>query len=140
MSMPVPTLDTSGYVAGIAQKADRLFSYWLVSKYSQSNMFLGRIRPFPWLLQQYGTAPNDLQVMVREALLNLFDGYFDSVTVNVNVSPYVNDDSRLDVRIDLWFTDGQNQYSLGKVLSTTGTILSKIVTFNPGNPAMTALS
>ncbi len=137
MSQPVPTLDSSGWVSGLGQKADRLLSYWITSQYSQTVLFRGKIRPLQWILQYYGTQDRvGLQDGVQAALNTLFAEYFDQVIVNVSVDPYASDDSMLDIRIDITVYDQGNAYSVGSLLSTTGIILSKITPLTPGGPSV----
>ncbi len=137
MSQVLPTLDSGGWITGLSQKADRLLSYWIVSQYSQSVLFRGQIRPLPWLLQHYGTRDRiGLQDGIQAALTDLFSAYFDQVTPNVSVNPYASDDSMLDIQIDITVYDNGLAYSVGTLLSTTGTVLSKIVPTTPGGPSV----
>ncbi len=137
MSQPVPTLDSSGWVTGLSQKADRLFSYWITSQYSQTELFRGRVRPLSWLLQQYGTSDLlSLQDAIQAALNDLYAAYFSQVVVNVSVDPYAADDSMLDIRIDISVYENGLAYSVGSLLSTNGTILSKITPLTPGGPSV----
>ena len=137
MSQAVPSLDSSGWVSGLGQKADRLLSYWITSQYSQTILFRGKIRPLQWLLQHYGTQDRiGLQDGIQAALNDMFSPYFDQVIVNVGVDPYVADDSMLDIRIDITVYDKGSAYSVGSLLSTTGTLLSKITPLTPGGPSV----
>ena len=60
MGKPLPTLSSSGFVSGIAEKADRLMSYYFVSEDSQSNLYRGQITSLPKQIQLLG---NDEQAL-----------------------------------------------------------------------------
>lgn len=122
----IPSLDMTGWVEGIAQSADKLFAYFLTSDKSQSNIY--QVHSFPFLIQKFTDRPRELEEGVQSALRALYSLYFDDVSVTVKVVPYKEDDSKLDVRINMTIRSGEYQYSLGRLISSVNKAISSVTT------------
>lgn len=127
MPEPVPTLSSAGFVTGIQEKADRLFAYFLVSQYSQTYSHAGQISSFPKILQEQANDPSGLNTAVRQALIDLYQGYFDSVEVDVDTVPFPDNDSKLNIKISVILTQDGTSHSLSRLVSTQDSVVSKVV-------------
>lgn len=128
---PVPALDAKGWVTDPAQKADLLLCYYLQSDKSQSTLMPGAIKSFQYTLQQNPKEPLELQAAIRSELSDYFDNYFEMIIVDVRVEvpkgPQFASDAMLDVSIDLTIADKGINYSVGKLISTIDSKISKII-------------
>ena len=131
MSAKVPTLSTSGWVEDIAEKADRLMSYYFVSDASQTTLYLGKITSLPLQIQRYGQDDYGLRQAVQAELTQLFGRYFDAVQVEVTTDkPVPNDLNRINLTLSVLVTQNGKQYSLGRLISTINSKITQIVDIN----------
>ncbi len=131
MGVDVPTLDISGFVKGSAQKAERLFAYYLVSKHAQSRLHRNQVKSM-----QYSIATNSnifvLKEVVKGDLESMFNAYFDTVLINVSVGPSASDPTNYDINIDMAVSDGANEpIALSALITASNGVISKVVTLNP---------
>lgn len=136
MATQVPALDSSGWLDGIAEKAEKLFVYWLASERSQSNMF-SEIASFPYLLQEHAGSTRSLVEGVEQSLYRLFVDYFDDVSVNVQLRKRNDSDSenekaddRRDLRIDCDILQGNERHNLTQLLALSNNTLDKVTNLN----------
>lgn len=127
MANVVPTLDTSGWVSGPAEKAERLMAYFFVSEYSQSEVHAGQIKSLPYLVSMYGREPYALRGEAERALIGILRPYFDdvdaSVSVPVEVDPSTN---KIDLTVTCTVVQDGKSYSLGRMLTYVNSKLSKV--------------
>ena len=106
MPPTLPTVSTSGWVNDIAEKADRLLSYYFVSDYSQSNAYRGQIVSLPQQVQEFGHDALALERSMKAALETYFGQYFESAQVDVNTEvPNPQDPNRIQVKASLLGND-----------------------------------
>lgn len=124
----VPTLSSTGWVSGIAQKADKLFTYFLTSERSQSNAFDG-IASLQYLMQQYGDDELVLERKIEQTLSQLYRRYFEGVEVKARVrEPQAEArDNRLDLTLKVLVNDGKYKYNLSKLLKSANGSLTRII-------------
>lgn len=131
MGNPLPTLSSSGFVSGIAEKADRLMSYYFTSEASQSNLYRGEITSLPKQIQLLGNDVSALSERIRTELERLFGNYFDGVEVVVNTDiPNPIDPNRINVTVSATLIDGSQQYSLGRLINVVNSRIAKIIDIN----------
>lgn len=133
MVTPVPSLGGTGWVTEIAERADKLTSYFFISDYSQSTLYEGNITSLPWLIQQFGQDETALVRETREALQVYFGRYFEQV--QVDVSTQVDDSEApgtINMRIDVTVYENGQKYSLGRLVSSLDSKITKIITLNNG--------
>ena len=131
MGNVLPTLSSSGFVSGIAEKADRLMSYYFASEASQSNLYRGEITSLPKQIQLLGNDEAALSTRIRTELERLFGNYFDGVEVNVNTDiPNAADPNRINVTVSATLIEGGQQYSLGRLINVVNSRIAKIIDIN----------
>ena len=131
MGNPLPTLSSSGFVSGIAEKADRLMSYYFTSEASQSNLYRGEVTSLPKQIQLLGNDEAALAARIRTELERLFGNYFDGVEVNVSTDiPNTADPNRINVTVSATLIDGGQQYSLGRLINVVNSRIAKIIDIN----------
>lgn len=128
---PVPSLDAAGWVTGVAQKAEKLFSYFLASEHSQSNHYQ-RIQSLPYLIQQFGDDAISLQTEIRDALSLLFEDYFEYSEVEVIVRSADDEENnpKQDIRISAIVRSNGAQYSLQQLLQSSNNTISNVINLN----------
>lgn len=131
MAAHLPTLSSSGFVADIAEKADRLMSYYFVSDASQSNLYRGQITSLPAQVQQHGHDEINLAQAVRNELTAYLTRYFDMVDVSTRTDlPNVEDPNRINLTVSVIVTQDGKQYSLGRLVSVLNSKIVEIVDIN----------
>lgn len=128
----VPSLDSSGWQTGVAQKAEKLFAYWLTSERSQSNIH-GNIESLPSIIQRYKNDNVELEQDVKRSLSDLFVDYFESVSVEVRVEPIDGPNSpsaRMNIKISLLVRQNGLKYSLNRLLTASNKTITKIKDLN----------
>lgn len=131
MSDVLPTLDTLGWVSDVSHKADRALSYFMVSEYSQTRVHRGKVKSFPWFLNEYGHDLIELRLKLIDAFKSLFSAYFDQAQVEVEIKEIVTEDGRptgkVDIRLMAIVTDANKQYSIGRLCNTENGKLVKLI-------------
>jgi len=135
MTIAVPTLTTDGFVQNIGPLADRLLSYFLVSEYSQSNIYYGKISSLAYLVYKYGSDPQQMNIEIQRTLQTYLDRHFDSVTIRVTIEddPENPDSGQYGLRLDIQVSKDGERYSLGKEVSVINSkLVSLMDTLNNG--------
>lgn len=131
MGRALPTLSSSGFVNGIAEKADRLMSYYFTSEASQSNLYRGEITSLPKQIQLLGNDESGLASRIRVELERLFGYYFDAVEFEVITDvPNPTDPNRINVTISATLIDNGQQYSLGRLINVVDSQIARIIDIN----------
>lgn len=135
MTIKVPTLTTDGFVDDIGLMSDRLLSYFLVSEYSQSNLYYGKISSLTYLVYKHGNDPDQMNIEIQKTLQGYLERHFDSVTIKVNITNDAEnpDSGQYGIRLDINVTKGGEKYSMGKEVSVINSKLVSIMdTLNNG--------
>lgn len=128
MSQVVPSLSLSGFVSDVPTMIDLMFSYYLTSDYSQSNVFNGRIISLQKQMQQYQHDEITLIQKVREELEGYFQSVVDSATVEVTTAiPNPEDPNRLNLRLSALLVKDGKSYSVGRLVRTQDAKILEIV-------------
>ena len=118
MSMSaIPHLSRDGWLKDPASMVNKLFEYFLVSEYSQSNTFRGHIASLKYILEQNNTGA-DIKSEVIRALVTMYSKYFKDVLINVDVIG--DDSSMLSLTIAVDVTLDGARYALDKNLGLSG--------------------
>lgn len=117
----VPTLDPAGYVAGLANKVDKLFLYFFFSKASQTVLYAGRIHSLTQLVQKYGNDPTQIKDQLEKTLTSYLRDYFTDVSVDVALDD--SSDDSINLRLNAMVRDSgsgdDDLVSVGWLLTTT---------------------
>ncbi len=85
-NLNVPTVSTDGWVNDDGTKAYRLLEYFLISDYSQSNMYLGNITSLKYIMgETLGLPPDRIADTIKEALVGMYDRYFKEFEIFVSL-------------------------------------------------------
>lgn len=126
-----PQLSESGWVTSSEITADAMFSHFFATDYSQSNIYLGNISSFAWIVQNNLNDMTGLIAAVRSALATYFARYFDNVTVEVQEKADLTDASKVGITIYLTFTDHEGKtYNLARLVRDIGSKTASIVKIN----------
>lgn len=116
MKANVPTLSPEGWLKDLVSAANKLMDYFLASEHSQSDQFKGHVTSFPYLVQQSGHDPNELESNVQIQLSTFLRRTFEEVNVQVDSNNLDSPDGRYNLTIDVMITDKGKQYSLGRLI------------------------
>lgn len=127
MGQPVPSLSTSGWIRGAAEKADTLIAYFMVSNYSQTRLHLGNVKSMPYLIQKNPKDFKGLKADVESAVYDLLRAYFDDCSVVVEIVDQVESpESKVDIQLTCTVTQDGNVYNLAKMISFVNSKFRKI--------------
>jgi hypothetical protein len=127
-----PTLDSVGFITNPRSKAERILTDYLGSNYSQSNIFLGRVKSLIYAIKNNTNNIVRTSNQVQDDLSTLFNAYLDSVTVEVQMEPITNANgqatARYDLQIKVQFLNNGIIESLGKTIQLDNTGFVRIAT------------
>lgn len=116
----IPTLTIDGYDTNGATQMVKLFEYYQVADYSQSNTFHGEIVSLRKTLSKYDNV-DELVEMIKADLEKLYSTIFDKVIPNVKIK---ETDKELKLfEIDIKATRGGKTFTLTKELTAKENIL-----------------
>ena len=130
MTNPVPSLSASGWVTEVGEKADKLFAYFFLSEYLQSNSYKGSVASLPHLIKKYGHDELQLVSMIRETLSRLFEAYFDKVEVDVHVKP--ENESTFGIVVSSMVEQDGVPYNIAKEVAIQDSVIVDIMNANNG--------
>lgn len=131
MSQVVPTLSLSGFVSDVPTMIDHMFSYYLTSEYSQSNVFHGNIVSLQKQIQEFQHSEEALERNIREQLETYFRSVADDVTIDVTTAnPNPADPNRLNITLSAILIKDGKSYSVGRLVETQDSKIMKIITLN----------
>ena len=114
----VPSLSSSGWLTGLAERADHVMASYIVSDYSENYIY--RVYSLPWHVQQYGHDDLVLKDHVESDLNTLFNRHFDRVEVEVTVDiPMADDPERINLQVEATVYEQGNRYDLGRLIKAT---------------------
>lgn len=79
-----PTLSTKGWVTGLHEKIDLIFSHYVTSQYHQTTHHLGNVRSLQYTVKQFYSQPERLKEAITEDLIELIGDYVDELDVRVS--------------------------------------------------------
>jgi hypothetical protein len=120
MKAAIPTLTTAGWVRNPATAVSILFDYLHTTEATQSYFFEDEIHSLPKLTQMYGQQPSKLASHLETTLFDLYTRYFDAARVTVQPRLDQNESGRYTLEISLVAIDGDQHFSLGRVLEIVG--------------------
>lgn len=131
----IPTLSSVGWEKNLAKKADRLMAYFFISQYSQSYLYRGKIMSLPYIVQQYGKSPSQLQTALNDNLTAYLERYFELSSVDVSYDTSAKKDRYgYEVKVDVVVIDDLGvKYSLGKLIEISNGLSFKIMEINNGS-------
>lgn len=128
-----PSLSEDGWVMTGEQQADYLFSHFFVADYSQTQLYLGHVASFPWIIQQ-GNGDGTLTAQLTQSVLKkYFERYYDNVEVEVTQKSVVEPASKLEITIYVSFIDRNGkEINLARLAEIIDLKLTRIIDINNG--------
>lgn len=129
-----PTLGPDGYVFSSMKQADYLMAWFLASDYSQSNVHLGKISSFGWLVGQYNNDIARLVEQTQSTLQTYLGRYLNNVLVQCRdaSNPDTPNQNILAIGAQFTLADGTVQ-ELVRIMEISGSkfkLLADIATNN----------
>ena len=121
MATIVPTLTVDGFVENPAQKLLKIYEYFLTSDYSQTVTYNTYITSFVYIVREFSDDMSNLKTNLINKLSTLVSRYFDLYDVDVFID---EDDSFINIGIDINVTVDDKKYSLNEVTSVSKTNLT----------------
>ena len=129
----VPTLSTDEWVNNSMKTADYLLSWFFLSEYSQTYLYIGEISSLPYILHTTQGDMVQAATLTRETLKKYFSRHFNNVVVEVSEVPNDADPSAGQLKIYLKFTDKEDkEFVLGKMLEISNMTIKRIIDINNG--------
>lgn len=129
----LPSLSEHGWITNSIELADKIFSYFFISEFSQTYLFNNKIASLPYILQQN---QDDLQKMASDVkywLSQSFSNYFQNVEVSADVNPNDNNPNKYQLTLYVQFTDKEGKtYSLGRLIEISDLTIRNIIVQNNG--------
>lgn len=126
-----PSLDPDGWVFSPMETADKLMADFFDANYSQTDIYLGNVSSFAYIVQITKGNVNECIKKLQETLTSYFLRYFSNVTVEVDSLDKENLSSKAEISIYMTFTDVDSQvYNLGKLIQMKNSRINKIVKLN----------
>jgi hypothetical protein len=134
MGNQVASLSRKGYLTDVAERADRVFAYYLASDKSQSYLYAGNVLSMQATIQEVGNNQQKLQSQITQDLATLFNNVFDLAAVTVAITtPAWDGTNRFNIAISTTLTDAGTTYDLGTLLlQSQDGIVTKLVNANNG--------
>ena len=126
----VPTLSQDGWVDMPMKAADYLFSHLFLSDFSQTYLYYPNVSSIPYLIFKNQSSINQLANDVKRTVDDYFTRYYDAVTSEVIDSS--GDGTNGSITIFLEIRDGEEIFTLGKVLEYTDSKIKRILDYNNG--------
>jgi len=124
MAKAIPTLNVEGFIKDTDTMVIKLYEYFIVSEYSQSNTFRGNISSLKYILQS-NTDILDIKNEIVNTLETMYGRYFDSVTAIVDVT---EDGSMVNYAIDIIVIDSNNKTN--RLVNVVNTVGDSIININ----------
>lgn len=125
----MPSLSTHGWITGMNEKIDRIFSYYVTSQYSQTVYHLGHVRSLQYTVQKYYQDPMRLAKQIKEDLETLLNGYIDYVDIDVTYKQRETG-PEVDYTINLTLVHAGYRWNGFKSIETNGSIFKVLMDIN----------
>ncbi len=131
MTIPVPTLSSSGWVTALSEKADFLLSHFFASDKYQTALYGKNVSNLQWLVEQYQKDPMAMSQQLRSAVETYLSRYYDIATAQVSVTDPDKDGSgRYGLRLYCSVVENGKEYSFGKLIVLLNSKIDKIIKLN----------
>lgn len=126
-----PSLDPDGWLSSPMDVADRLLSDFFDSNYSQTDIYLGNVSSFGYIMQNTKGDLNACKDRIKQTLSSYFLRYFPNVNIDVETNGTIDSSGKAELNIYMTFTDVDSKvYNLGKLVQLEGTKVSRIIKLN----------
>lgn len=129
MSEDMPSLSSAGFIKDPAAKLEKVFAYFFIADYSQSNQHRGTIASLPYLIKTHGHRPEDLSDQIENTLRIVLSSYFDTADVKVSIKDPLDDGPEYDIVVQGTVVEQGKTHGLAKLLSVSNNTLNKVSNF-----------
>lgn len=128
-----PTMDSVGFLTNPRSKAERILTDYLGSNFSQSNVFLGKVKSLIYAIKNNTNNMPGTAKQIQDDLTVLYNAYLDSVTVDVQIvalpmADGSGESARYDLQISVQYLSNGVMESLGKSIQMDNTGFLRLVT------------
>lgn len=124
----LPTLSTSGWVASISEKADRLLAYFFEADGLQSSIYRDKVYSLPFIIKKFNGDPFAITQEVHSQLSVYLSGYFENVEIQSDHE--IDDTGKVNIKIYAKLTEKGKDYSLGKLVVLADNNINKVISLN----------
>lgn len=125
--IPVPSLSPAGWIKSPSEKIDTLLAHFFESMKSQTALYGNNVTSLADIVNKYGNNPIKLGTEIKLALETYLGRYYTSATVTVtNDDGPSNLNGVITLKLFAEVVDGGTTYSVGKLLETNNSKVTKI--------------
>ena len=81
----IPSLSTVGWTKNYNEIMGKLYIYFVISEYSQSNSFYGNIASLKYILQNHSDV-EEIKLAIQRSLISMYERYFSNVDIIVDIT------------------------------------------------------
>ena len=134
MSIPLPTLSTSGFVRQPAEKIDFALAHFVYADGAQSSLYTSNVSSLQVVLER-NTGSIDATVSdLKNTLQSYLQRYFDSVSIDAKYSEEDQSTSmsKINIQLSIVVTVDQVEYEVTKVIKTINGRFKEFISINNG--------
>ncbi len=105
-----PSLTPEGWTSSSIQVIDQMLSDFYLSEYSQTFAWPDDVKSFTWLLQRYGTDPDQLAASVQDTRKSYLSQQFTNVEVEVIANPEETNSTKHALYFYIKLQDTQGEF------------------------------
>lgn len=133
MGKHIATVSTRGWVGTIEHKGDYLLSCFLLTLYSQSVLYYGKLASLQYVLKEEAGDQVYLQQTLSSMLNDMLKRNFDSSSALVKLVDYdATNSSKLRIRATCMVRENDIEYNLGKEVLVLNSKVVRISEINNG--------
>lgn len=116
--MELHTLSTDGTIKDAVSIVDKVIAYYITSDYSQSNVFLGKVKSFRYRLREHNGDKSDVELrdVIKSDMEFIISRYLPNTKVDIEV---LVDDTTVNYDIVLHLKDGDVRISERYLVTNT---------------------
>lgn len=128
-----PSLSEEGWVGSTVSLADYLFAHFIVSDYSQTQLYNGHVASLPWIIQECQDDDARMTSLMDTTLQTYFGRYFNNVVTEIKLNKDPENNNKANLSIYVKFKDNEGKdFVLGKLLSLLNSKVVTIIDINNG--------
>lgn len=125
---PYPAIDMAGWVLSPASIADRVLSDFFLAEYSQTELWPGKVKSFPYLIRNRSGGINIICSEVQDALTEIYSQYFYDVVCQVTYKEEASDINAYQLVIYSSFKDALGtEYLLSRIAAVMDGKITAII-------------
>lgn len=124
----LPTLSSSGWVAAVSEKADRLLAYFFEADGLQSALYRDKVYSLPSIVKDFNGDAYAITNEIQAQLTRYLGNYFTAVEVQTDHE--INDKNEINIKVYARLTEDGKEYSLGKLVVLADNNISKVIALN----------